>query len=263
MPDPKRSEIRTLSLILGVFLGLGVLFWGVSEFLSGVPKGIGGGAAPIGTGGGGGGGEGVEYPSGEDDGESEGESEEESESESEGEGEEEEEIEDATAEEASDRQSPAEPYADAEDLSEAERMFREGLVYAGESGKHLFLRFSAPWNPGSWQLTEFLERQMIAELLDQHFTLTEIDLETVEGAKSLYKELTDGGGALPWIALFDPDGNLVSTSQQPDGNLEFPPTAPESRDRFLALFEKTGVFSAEELGTLGSELDEHTRINLR
>lgn len=261
MPDPRRSEIRTLFLILGVFLGLGVLFWGVSEFLSGAPRGVGGGAATIGTGGGGGGGEGVAYPSEDESGESkiEGEGEETLESEEQGE----EEIEDATGEEAAEGQSKVEPYGGAEDLTEAERMFREGLLYADESGKHLFLRFSAPWNPGSWQLMEFLERQMIADLLDQHFTLTEIDLETTEGAKSLYKELTDGGGALPWIALFDPEGNLISTSQQPEGNLEFPPTAPESRERFLALFEKTGVLSPAELGVLGSELDEHTRINLR
>ncbi|MCA9424524.1 MAG: thioredoxin family protein [Candidatus Omnitrophica bacterium] len=247
-----QKEIRALLVILGTFIGIGLLFWGASSLLSGL-SGSGGEVVQ----------EGVfegpsDAPSRESSESSEGDQEE---AESGEEGEESFE----TDENPSDQESQSENSGseNTDDLTEAEKILQESLLRASETNKSLFVRFGAPWCPGCWQLAGFLETLEVQEIFQKHFIDTEFDIDAIEGGRDLLTEMAGEKPELPWYAIFDSDGKLLATSDTYEESIGFMPATPKDREHFLTMFQKSGEFSEEELKQLGAALDTYIENNTR
>ena len=244
----RKSEIRALLIVIVTLVGVGFFFWGVSALVSRMNT--------TGT-------ETVQ----EGDFEAPSDASEEFEGENiEGSGEQDSEGEGAEGESegsADSEEGLSDSGGDPEDLSEAEKLLREALVESEESGRPVFLRFGAPWCPGCWQLAGFLERLEIQSFFSKQFIDTSMDVDTLDGARTLLSDLAGDGSKLPWYAIFGSTGELIASSSSYDQTIGFPPTTTQNRDLFVSLFEKSEVLSEEEMVTLEESLDAHIRENTR
>ena len=109
------------------------------------------------------------------------------------------------------------------------------LAKAKQQGKRVFLHFGAPWCPWCHQLDNWMLESAPAALLAKDFVDLKIDTDRMTGGKEmLAAERSKAGakdGGIPWIAFLDGDGNQLTTSDAPAGNIGFP-----SKDEEIAWF---------------------------
>ncbi len=245
----RQREVRTLIIILITFIGVGVLFWVISSLISNLSQSD---TQIVQEG---------EFESPSDESVAEAENSEEEEESPSGE---DSEGEEGEGEEGSVEEDDQVANGGTEsDLTEAEELFQEGILKAGETDKRLFLRFGAPWCPGCWQLSEFLGKPGVQKIYEQSFQDTVIDIDTVEGGQSLLKDLAGEGPKLPWYAIFDSSGQLIATSDSYEESIGFMPSSPEDREHFLSMFESSEAFSDEEMILFKQSIESYIEQNTR
>ncbi len=105
----------------------------------------------------------------------------------------------------------------------AEAVFKEALAKASSEDKLVFLHFGAPWCGWCHKLDGFLARKDIAAILARDFVDVKIDEDRMTGGKELdAKFRRDGSGGIPWFAFLDAKGNVLATSDGPNGNIGYP-----------------------------------------
>jgi hypothetical protein len=75
--------------------------------------------------------------------------------------------------------------------------------------------------------------------------------------RQLRERLSQGaGGGVPWFAFVDGDGNVIASSNGPNGNVGFP-AEPEGTEHFLAMVQKAAPeITAEQRERLAAPLRE-------
>lgn len=139
----------------------------------------------------------------------------------------------------------------------AETVLEKGLAAAKAGDKSVFLHFGAPWCGWCHRLEAWMAREDIAPVLERDFVDVKIDLDRMEGSKSvLARYNTKGATGIPWFALLSPSGEAIVTSDGPKGNVGCPYEDHEIA-WFLEMLRKAArTLTAAEIERLGATLAE-------
>jgi hypothetical protein len=76
------------------------------------------------------------------------------------------------------------------------------------------------------------------------------------GSDEVMDKIKEGyRGGIPWFAILDGEGEVLATSDGPDGNIGFP-SEPAGIDHFMSMIKSTGQrISDKELGELRAALE--------
>jgi thiol-disulfide isomerase/thioredoxin len=138
---------------------------------------------------------------------------------------------------------------------DAERVVAETLRQAAAADKRVFLHLGAPWCPWCRKLDAFLAQRKVAELLARDFVDLKIDVDRMTKGPEVAKRFrpTEKGG-IPWFAVLDAQGKVLTTSDGPEGNIGFP-SEPEDITFFSGMLKKNGKrLSAAQLGQIEEAL---------
>ena len=81
-------------------------------------------------------------------------------------------------------------------------------------------------------LGEFLEKNQ--QLFADDFIPLEINAAEMENGPEVARRLRGKSGSLPWTVMLDAAGNVLATSDGPEGNFGYPAT-PEKIDLFIGM----------------------------
>ncbi len=133
---------------------------------------------------------------------------------------------------------------------DAERLLADALAKAKQQDKKVFLQETGIYCAPCRRLSRFFEKH--ASVLDQHYVYLKIDpARSASGPEVIKRLRTDGSIGIPWIAILDQDGKVVTTE------LGFPSHEPNDIDEFIAMFSKTAPrMTPEQFKELRSDLEE-------
>jgi thiol-disulfide isomerase/thioredoxin len=131
---------------------------------------------------------------------------------------------------------------------EAEEIFEDALTAAKRSERRLFLTFGAPWCGWCHRLEDWTLLPDVALLLAKDFVISEVDIERTIGGEEMLLEYrgTETGG-IPWFVILDAEGEVLATSDGPDGNIGCPWTDEEKAVFEGILRDVTTRMSDEDL----------------
>lgn len=140
---------------------------------------------------------------------------------------------------------------------DAQEVLNAALARATEQDKRVFLHFGAPWCGWCHRLDDFLALQEIATILDRDFIDLKIDLDRMSGGKTVQAKFPKAGsGGIPWFAFLDAKGEVIVTSDGPNGNIGFP-AKPDEINHFLAMLKKAARrIEPDEIEQIGKDLKE-------
>jgi Thioredoxin-like len=104
--------------------------------------------------------------------------------------------------------------------SAAERILAAGLTQAKREGKRVFLHASGPQCTPCQRLNRFLEENrdlFQSDFVDVKVDLEDADFQTFSNGFALLLRLRKKYDGVPWIAILEPDGRIVATSDLPSG----------------------------------------------
>jgi thioredoxin-related protein len=124
----------------------------------------------------------------------------------------------------------------------ADTLYATALAAAARVKKCLLLHFEAPQRPGCEALEEWLDAPEVRNVLEKDFVVQKIDARRTLGGFELLGRLRDPDSkGLPWMAVLDPEGRLVATSDAAGcENIEFPQT-DEAIAHFGSMLRKGAV----------------------
>ncbi|MCZ6835832.1 MAG: thioredoxin family protein [Planctomycetota bacterium] len=128
--------------------------------------------------------------------------------------------------------------------------------YAKKMEKRVLLHFGAPWCGWCTRLEDWMARSDVAKVLDRHFVDAKIDIDRTIGGKELYRQLSEKRGrGIPWSAVLDENGEVVSWGfMKGFQNIGFPAT-DEEIEAFLAMLKKGAPdMTVEEHAILANSL---------
>jgi hypothetical protein len=133
---------------------------------------------------------------------------------------------------------------------DAERLLAGALAKAKGEDKKVFLQETGIYCAPCRRLSRFFDKH--AGVLDQNYVYLKIDAaRTTHGPEVIKRLRTDGTIGIPWIAILDQDGKVVTTE------LGFPSHEAKDIDEFLAMFSETAPrLTAEQLKELRSDLEK-------
>ncbi len=121
---------------------------------------------------------------------------------------------------------------------DAEVELKSAVARAKAEGKAVFVDFSTVWCGWCRKLDAYLHTESIAQILEPHFVVLTIDQERMTNGQALRNRLSKGeGGGVPWFAFVGEDGEVIATSNGPNGNIGFP-AEPEGQVHFKSMLAK-------------------------
>jgi thiol-disulfide isomerase/thioredoxin len=137
----------------------------------------------------------------------------------------------------------------------ADEELSAALSTAGKSGRRVFLHYGAPWCGWCIKLENWLARPEIAAIFSKDCVDLKIDIDRMEGGKNVqarYRKSDNGG--IPWMAMLDPQGNALITSDGPKGNIGYPATNDEIAHFVTMLKACQQRMTNQEIDTLRDSL---------
>jgi hypothetical protein len=140
---------------------------------------------------------------------------------------------------------------------DANALFDEATARAKKNGKAVFVDFSTVWCGWCRHLDSYLHAESVANILEPNFEMLKIDQERMTNGEALRQRLSKGeGGGVPWFAFVDGNGEVIATSNGPNGNIGFP-AEPSGQQHFMTMIDKAAPeITAEQRETLLTPLRE-------
>ncbi|MFO7903864.1 MAG: thioredoxin family protein [Pirellulaceae bacterium] len=135
---------------------------------------------------------------------------------------------------------------------DARELLQEALAEAAASKRRVIVQETATWCGPCHLLARFLERHR--DVWEKDYLWIRID-QRWHGSEEVMNNIMKGHhGGIPWFAILDSNGDVLATSDGPDGNIGFP-TDPASINHFLTMLRSTKQrISENELATLRNRL---------
>ncbi len=116
------------------------------------------------------------------------------------------------------------PDGEASPKSAAATQFNAALAALPDDQKRLFVKFSTPSCGWCRHLDAFLKDDAIAPMLAKDYRFLEIDQANLDGGSALRMHLAGPKpvGGVPWYAIVDKRGHVVTTATGPEGNIGYP-----------------------------------------
>lgn len=136
---------------------------------------------------------------------------------------------------------------------DARGMIKEALAEAAVSKRRVIVQETATWCGPCHMLARFLEHHR--PIWEKDYLWIRVD-QRWHGSEEVMNGIKEGRrGGIPWFAILDSNGEVLATSEGPDGNIGFP-SEPASIDHFLTMFRCTKQrISENELATLRKTLE--------
>ena len=122
---------------------------------------------------------------------------------------------------------------------DAREVLAEAKTKAASEDKQIFLHFGAPWCGWCHKLDDFLAREDVAKVFGTDYLDVKIDVDRMTNGKDVNKNYQPANsGGIPWFAILDSSGKVLTTSDAKGGNIGYP-AAPEEIEHFMAMLKQT------------------------
>ncbi len=138
----------------------------------------------------------------------------------------------------------------------AETKLSTALAQLKRDDQRLFVKFSTQSCGWCKRLDAFLDDNAIQPILAKDFAFVEMDQGQLPGAKELRTRLSTNkpSGGVPWFAILDKEGNVLSTATASRGNIGYP-AEPEGIVHFMNMITKASTTIEDtEFATVEKEL---------
>jgi hypothetical protein len=143
--------------------------------------------------------------------------------------------------------------------SEAEKLLAAGLARAKRESKRVFFHATGTHCHPCFLLDRFLEENhdlFQIDFVEVKVELQDIDFKEVTNGVVLLVRLRKRYDGVPWIAILEPDGRIVTTSDRPSGkNAGFSVTPQGIRDFMQMLRKGTKRMAPAQLALIENKLD--------
>jgi hypothetical protein len=120
---------------------------------------------------------------------------------------------------------------------DADRLLAEALARARKENKRVLVQETATWCGPCWRLSRFLDWHR--DVWEKDYVWVKLDHRWKNAAEIAKRLRKDAQGGIPWVAILDTDGKVLSTSNDKDGqNIGFP-TEPAEIAHFEAMLRGT------------------------
>ena len=144
----------------------------------------------------------------------------------------------------------------------AETQLSNALANLTRDDQRLIVKFSSTSCGWCKRLDSFLASEKVKPILDKDYASIEIMQNQVDGATELRNRLSKGisNGGVPWFAILDKDGNILTNTNGPQGNIGYP-AEPEGIVHFMNMLTQTlSTIERKELGTIETELKALSKL---
>ncbi len=138
---------------------------------------------------------------------------------------------------------------------DAHQLLNDAIAQAAKTNRRVIVQETATWCGPCHRLAQYLERHRA--IWEKDYIWVRID-QRWHGSKEVMTPVRDGrGGGIPWYAILDATGNVLTTSNRPDGdNIGFPSDA-EGVEHFISMITSTKQrLSEQDLTALREGFDK-------
>ena len=136
------------------------------------------------------------------------------------------------------------------------------MAQAKKNDKQVFFRVGSPTCGWCHRLDEFLARPGVKPRLEKDFVLLKIDTQRMTGGPALAQEIRQtSSGGIPWFAFLAPDGKILQTSNNAQGNNIGFPVRPDAEIAYFRemLMEGRKHMTVEDVTSVIQELQVFTK----
>jgi hypothetical protein len=135
---------------------------------------------------------------------------------------------------------------------DARKLLKEALTEAAASNRRVIVQETATWCGPCHMLARYFERHR--SIWEKDYLWVRIDERWI-GCEEVIKRIREDHGGIPWLAIVDAEGNVLATSDGPDGNIGFP-GEPAGIDHFVGMLKSTRQrLSDDDLAVLRQALE--------
>ena len=154
------------------------------------------------------------------------------------------------------------PDGEALPKSAAATQFNAALAALPDDQHRLFVKFSTPSCGWCRHLDALLKDEAIAPILAKDYRFLEIDQANLDGGSALRMHLAGPNpvGGVPWYAIVDKSGHVVTTATGPEGNIGYP-VGPAGIAHFMTMIRVSSTsLTAEDRQTLKAALESRAQL---